>query len=48
MAGLDGDEVEAEFVGKWGVSWGTAKGWTGVRVEGRTRVLFGPVGKVVV
>jgi hypothetical protein len=48
MAGLDGDEVEAEFVGKWGVRRGTATGWTGVRVEGRTRVLFGPVGKVVV
>jgi hypothetical protein len=39
MAGLDGGEAEVEAVGKWGVCWGA--------VEGRTGVLFGPVGKVV-
>jgi len=39
MARLDGGEVEAITVGKWGVCWGAA--------EGRTRVLFGLVGKVV-
>jgi hypothetical protein len=39
MAGLDGDEVDVELVGKWGVCWGC--------VEGRTWVLFGLVGKVV-
>jgi len=39
MTGLDGDEVEAESMGKWGVCWDA--------VEGRTRMLFGLVGKVV-
>jgi hypothetical protein len=36
MARLKGD---AESVGKWGVYWGVA--------NGKTWVLFGPVGKVV-
>jgi hypothetical protein len=39
MAGLDGGEVQAKSIGMWGVYWGVA--------EGRTWVLFGPIGKVV-
>jgi len=39
MAGLDGDEVDVESVGKWGGLLGC--------VEGITGVLFGLVGKVV-
>jgi hypothetical protein len=39
MARVDRDEVDAEFVGKWGVCWGA--------VEARTEVLFGQVGEVV-
>jgi hypothetical protein len=32
MAGLDGDEVVVESVGKWGVCWGATEGWTWVLV----------------
>jgi len=39
MARLKGDEGDAESVGKLGVCWGAA--------NGRTWVLFWPVGKVV-
>jgi len=39
MTGLDEGEAEAEVVGKLGVCWGA--------VEGRTWVLFRPVGTVV-